>query len=423
MPGLLLLAVMLLTPRPTLAAYDMSGKWLAAIDDGTGVLRLDLSQSSGMLSEPPSPGPGWTGTIDEGTGVFHLESATVVVPMCGAWTVDGSVAEDGRTFTATYVRKIFYDGTPHCVTETLATTGTRCGNQQLDAWESCDDGNLANGDCCSSTCNFDAGGAACASDDFDCTNDACDGMGSCVHENRPGACIDLHGCGTGQCAGSACVIDAPEAAGTSCDRDGTLCTADACDGAGSCTAGPGCSPCETCVDAEGCSAMDLDSCNTDARRLSLSLTLDETGIRSRMKLKYVMPDYSGYAGLPTDSTMDAICVFTNDGGSVRPVYEATIPPAGTCGASDCWTVHGAGGFLYKDKTRARDGIGTMSIDPTGFKAGGGGPDLDFSLALPTSSSLVAAVVATDGDFFRQCWSHPLTIDAQSSTKLRASFKP
>ena len=56
-----------------------------------------------------------------------------------------------------------------------------CGNGVIEPGEDCDDGNTANGDCCSSTCHFDPVGQACASDGLTCTVDECDGAGTCRH--------------------------------------------------------------------------------------------------------------------------------------------------------------------------------------------------------------------------------------------------
>src|SRR5205823_1172487 len=55
--------------------------------------------------------------------------------------------------------------------------GSVCGNGLLEASEQCDDGNRADGDCCSSACQFEAIGSRCFSDGNACTADRCDGAG------------------------------------------------------------------------------------------------------------------------------------------------------------------------------------------------------------------------------------------------------
>ena len=74
-----------------------------------------------------------------------------------------------------------------------------CGNAVVEASEECDDGNTDDGDCCASTCNFEAVGASCADGDLCNGNETCDGAGSC----DAGAPLDC--------------------------SDGDLCTQDSCD--------------------------------------------------------------------------------------------------------------------------------------------------------------------------------------------------
>jgi cysteine-rich repeat protein len=53
-----------------------------------------------------------------------------------------------------------------------------CGDGILQAPEFCDDGNLVNGDCCSSTCTVEAGGVEGPMGDLTCTDvldNDCDG--------------------------------------------------------------------------------------------------------------------------------------------------------------------------------------------------------------------------------------------------------
>src|SRR5690606_35183576 len=56
-----------------------------------------------------------------------------------------------------------------------------CGNGVVSGEEACDDGNQVDGDCCSASCEFETAGSACASDGNGCTDDVCDGAGSCTN--------------------------------------------------------------------------------------------------------------------------------------------------------------------------------------------------------------------------------------------------
>jgi cysteine-rich repeat protein len=66
----------------------------------------------------------------------------------------------------------------------------QCGNNVKEPSEDCDDGNTLDGDCCSSTCDFETAGSSCAPDTDPCTSDVCDGAGNCVHTG--GTCTPTH---------------------------------------------------------------------------------------------------------------------------------------------------------------------------------------------------------------------------------------
>jgi len=60
-----------------------------------------------------------------------------------------------------------------------------CGDGVLEFGESCDDGNMVDGDCCSVICEYDPQGMGC--DDNDpCTAESCDVLAGCVHTPIPG---------------------------------------------------------------------------------------------------------------------------------------------------------------------------------------------------------------------------------------------
>jgi cysteine-rich repeat protein len=56
-----------------------------------------------------------------------------------------------------------------------------CGDAVVDPGEQCDDGNVTDGDCCSSTCQLESAGSQCPGDGDACTSDHCDGAGVCQH--------------------------------------------------------------------------------------------------------------------------------------------------------------------------------------------------------------------------------------------------
>ena len=90
-----------------------------------------------------------------------------------------------------------------------------CGDGFLDAGEQCDDGNVLDGDCCSSTCQLEPNGIPCQDGDACTTGDTCS-AGTCIGGPPP-----------------------------NCD-DGNQCTADSCDHALGCQnlAQPNDTPCD-----------------------------------------------------------------------------------------------------------------------------------------------------------------------------------
>ncbi|MEO2237392.1 MAG: hypothetical protein ABGW95_04015, partial [Candidatus Poseidoniia archaeon] len=104
---------------------------------------------------------------------------------------------------------------------TFAACGDGVSNATAD--EQCDDGNLAEGDCCSSLCQLDADGAVCEDGAFctageTCTAGVCGGGG-------PRVCSHLNDeCNTGFCDESEDICDsAPDNDDVSCE-DGVFCT-------------------------------------------------------------------------------------------------------------------------------------------------------------------------------------------------------
>ncbi|MFP6663418.1 MAG: DUF4215 domain-containing protein [Deltaproteobacteria bacterium] len=143
-----------------------------------------------------------------------------------------------------------------------------CGDGALAEWEECDDGNLDDGDCCSSACTFAPAGSACPADGNVCTSEVCNGSGACVSEPSAGSCDDGLFCtATDICAGGVCVgAGDPCAGGDACNdtcdevagscaetgtlcEDGLFCTAgDTCQ-AGLCTGGG-----DACAAGDACNS-------------------------------------------------------------------------------------------------------------------------------------------------------------------------
>jgi cysteine-rich repeat protein len=166
-----------------------------------------------------------------------------------------------------------------CSNPTLPANGCQspCGNGVLNAGEQCDDSNVANGDCCSSTCQYEASGASCTSDGLPCSSDVCNGTGTCTHNASPsgtpcrasaGICDVAETCdgastscptdafaSSGECRPAADVCDAAE----SCDGSGPNCPPDGYLSSGECRAAAG-----VCDVAESCDGSGI-ACPADAK--------------------------------------------------------------------------------------------------------------------------------------------------------------
>ena len=260
-PGVLALALSIVcTPREARAQVDMTGPWFVFILVGPNVLEcpIDFVQTGTSLAITGScpVGPlgmvNANGTIDPMTGQF--DAAGTGGGSCPTLTLTiGDASIDGTQFFASFA----CTGGPASTQGSLV--GFRCGNGIVDAGigEQCDDGNHNSNDCCTTTCQYDALGSVCAGDGNPCTNDVCDGAGTCMHEVRTGPCSDGNQCSTGDtCTAGVCVgTTLPD--GTVCD-DANQCTSETCQG-GVCAAVnlPDASPCDDnhlCTAGETCNA-------------------------------------------------------------------------------------------------------------------------------------------------------------------------
>ena len=169
-----------------------------------------------------------------------------------------------------------------------------CGDGTVDANETCDDGNLADGDCCSSSCQLDAPGAACGDGDACNGAETCDGAGAC----QAGSELD-------------------------CD-DGDPCTVDACDAESGCMASEA-GPVEMCEEAEA-ALLTFD-------KNKKSLSYDWAGSASKDKF-----------GSPVKDDATAMCLYDGAGALIGSL---AVQPGTMCGRKPCWKSYW-GGFAYSD---------------------------------------------------------------------------
>ncbi len=254
--------------------------------------------------------------------------------LVSAWTGwNPSAATDGAgTWIVTW-------NAPHASTgddDIHMIRGAICGDDALGPGEDCERSAALQRTCCSpATCRFDAAGATCASDGDPCTDDQCDGAGTCVHPPNVAPCDDGDGCTTmDRCVEGACVGGPP----LTCE-----------------------SPCETC--AHGRCAVPRDTgCGTDVPRGS-TLALRAGGHAARNELGW---RWRGGAPLvPADlDTSDSLTLCIADEGLDGPVLRlaATVPGGGACGRHPCWQASAAG-RRYRNDAGTPDGVTSIRVRP------------------------------------------------------------
>jgi cysteine-rich repeat protein len=140
-----------------------------------------------------------------------------------------------------------------------------CGNNILEGAEQCDDGNLADGDCCSSTCTFESAATVCRT-----STGTCDVAETCTGSS--GVCpVDGFASAATECratAGDCDVAEACTGGDAACPADGfepptTTCrpAVDVCDATELCTGGDPVCPADGVFDGVACADGDL--CNGD----------------------------------------------------------------------------------------------------------------------------------------------------------------
>ncbi len=291
---------------------------------------------------------------------------------------------------------------------------TSCGDSVVDFDETCDDGNVVAGDCCSAACLFESNGSACATDGNACTDDQCDGAGTCTHPNNVAPCDDGLFCnGVDTCAGGICTHPGDPCAGgpecddacdegadtcaepfgTPCASDGSVCSLDACDGAGACAHTPTnagvecrasagvCDPAELCDGANvacGADAKSVAPCRAAAGDCDAAEVCD--GVADDCPADLALPDGTGcddangctitdqcLAGACTgnpmtcgDGTVQGGCAEECDDGNLVPEdgCNATcqLEPCGPTPAVGCRqpTVSGKAQLKLKDTDDAKD---------------------------------------------------------------------
>jgi uncharacterized delta-60 repeat protein len=193
------------------------------------------------------------------TGSAYTNSAELYNPGTNAWSAAAPMitARGAHTATVSGSGRVLAVGgiTPAGVTRSAELYDpATCGDGILEGSEQCDDGNLVNGDCCRSTCQYAASGSACPSDGNVCTDDVCNAAGICGVPNTVPCSSDGVACTNDVCDGNGTCAHTPNHAGCA---DANACNNDVCNPLGGCEHPPvmngtGCSDSNACTQSDTC---------------------------------------------------------------------------------------------------------------------------------------------------------------------------
>jgi cysteine-rich repeat protein len=242
----------------------------------------------------------------------------------------------------------------------------RCGNGALDPGEVCDDGNAADGDCCSADCQSAAADGTPCSDQGEC--------------RTGGSCDD------GACAGGSVACD----------------------------------PCLTCDPPNGCVPPSGALCESmPPERARVKLVNSPVG-PSRDAISWSWVGGSPVAledfGSPDATTDLSLCVYDDDGLQLS----LTAPAGGVCRSRPCWTVRDRS-IGYRDPERSPDGLASLVLEPgdagdARIRLRGRGP----GLGMPTLGLSGDVTVRLRRDDGTPCWQSTFAVPTRNdATRYQA----
>lgn len=273
---------------------------LTAIDDNAGLLSMFLGAST-----DPFAGP-----VQIVSCIFALDSG-FPCPAPGDFSIVQENFPDDP-----FIPLFPFPPPPAASIGSVTARIPVCGDGFIEGTEECDDSNVSDGDCCSSTCTLDPGGTPCPDASVCTLNETCDGAGSCVVGET-----------------------------VSCD-DGLFCTFDRCDPTSGCLSDP--------------VPRSRSACNHHGRPATIDLRDDSSDdARDRLRLKVKLR--RGLIGDPSATTEYAICIFDAIGAVPVLVDQIEIP------AGPPWVAKAGSGpnFLYIDPAGSTEGIEKIRLRTNG----------------------------------------------------------
>jgi cysteine-rich repeat protein len=168
----------------------LSGPYLDASSFFLGPERDFIQTGAVLTAAVPGGSPG-IGAVNPATGAFRANAPFSLLGECLEIIV-GTATPHANEFSGTAL--IMCSGSITLVPP-LAVTGLKCepgqpccGNGIVESGEVCDDQF-----CCDATCQIALDGTSCPDEPNSCTDDVCDGTGTCTHPNTPAnGCVRDH---------------------------------------------------------------------------------------------------------------------------------------------------------------------------------------------------------------------------------------
>jgi hypothetical protein len=213
-------------------AYNNAGLWGLSANGccGNNVLEGTEQCDLGFANNGACPQTCSASCANNGCGVCAGKPNTFV---CRAEAVGGCDVEEKC------------DGVnPDCPVDVFRPDTTVCRAAGADA--TCDPAEYCSGGSCPGN-TYANTSTACASDSNVCTDDYCNGSGTCAHNNNTVQCRAAGANATcdpaENCSGGSCPANSYAVNGTDCDDSNPLTCNDKCNGSGSCNLGGACSSC------------------------------------------------------------------------------------------------------------------------------------------------------------------------------------
>ena len=267
--------------------------------------------------------------------------------LCNLVDDDCDDVVDGAAANAACDDGLFCTGVETCSGGSCVASGDPCG-AGAECANVCDE---AAGNC------LVPGGTACADDGEECTTDACNGAGVCIHLPIPN-CGTTTTTSTSSSTSTSTSTSSTTSTSTSTSTSSTTSTSTSSSSTSS-TSSTAPLPSTTTTTIPACPLAPVSGCATAAARKTSLVVKDASRPgKDTLAWKWIGAGPVALAefGSPTGASDYLLCVYA--GGSLA--FEGLAPKGGTCAGKPCWRAV-AHGFRYRSPAATPDGIGKVVL--------------------------------------------------------------